>query len=260
MSAEAEYWKEYKATGSDIALEALAEQYQNLVYKLAHKIRAKLPQDADLEELIADGMYGLVKAIEGFDPDKGFRFTTYAVTVIRGSIYNGMRRMDWLPERTRRKMRNLKKAIDKLHQIQGRPPSEEDIAEELEISTNEVYDLIANLGTMYMISLDQPLGTESEQGTIGDLVEDGGADLPENQYRLIEEQELLRETLTQLDERERLLIESYYFEGIALEAVASHLGVSKQRVSQLHARALRKMRKYMGNDEISREALTNFTV
>lgn len=260
MSDIAEVWREYKASGEPHLQEELVIHYQGLVYKLAHKIGRKLRQGAEVEELISDGMLGLVKAIDAFDPSRGFQFSTYATPVIRGAIYNGLRRLDWLPERTRAKARNFQKAVDKLSLIQGRRPTEEDIAKELEISSKEVYELIANLSSMYLLSLDQPIGDEDSDASMGDLVEDSRFASPETELEYTEERSALRRGLAALDDRERTLLEMHYFEGITFEAISRQWEVSKQRISQLHLRAIRHLREKLGDTEVSFEAMHDFTV
>lgn len=260
MSDVADIWREYKASGDPHLQEELVMHYQGLVYKLAHKIVRKLKQGSEVEELISDGMLGLVKAIDAFDPSRGFKFSTYATPVIRGSIYNGLRRLDWLPERTRAKARNFQKAVDKLSQIQGRRPTEEDIAKELEISAKEVFELIANLSSMYLLSLDQPVGDEEGDAAMGDMVEDSGFASPESEFEYAEERAALRNALATLDDRERDLLEMHYFEGITFEAISRKWEVSKQRISQLHLRAVRHLRERLGDTEVSFEAMHDFTV
>lgn len=260
MSDIAEVWREYKKTGDPYLQEELVLKYQGLVYKLAHKIVRKLKQGTEVEDLISDGMVGLVKAIDAFDPERGFKFSTYATPVVRGSILNGLRRLDWLPERTRTKARNFHKAVETLQQVTGRKPTEEDIAEHMEISAKEVYELIADLSSMYLLSLDTPLGTEDSDASMGDLVEDTGFVSPGSEVEFEEERDALRASLEKLDEREREIIEGHYFGGETFDAISNRLGVSKQRISQLHLRAVRKMRDSLGEVEVSPEAMRAFTL
>ncbi|MCA9793529.1 MAG: FliA/WhiG family RNA polymerase sigma factor [Candidatus Eremiobacteraeota bacterium] len=264
MDDVAEVWREYKKTGDPILQEELVVHYQPLVKKLALGVLRKLRAGTELDELVADGLFGLVRAIEGFEPERGYKFQTYATPVVRGAIYNGLRRMDWLPERTRSKARAFQRAVDKLQQVSGRPPTEEDIAEELKMSAEEVYDLIANLGCMYMLSLDQPIGSDEGDATMGDLVEDAGSISPEVEVEFSEERDQMREALASLPEREKILIEMHYFEGVTFEAISRMFDVSKQRISQMHQRAVRRLRetlkKEMGDDDISPSAMHDFTV
>lgn len=260
MSEIAEVWREYKKTADPLLQEELVVHYQGLVYSMAHKIVRKLRQGTEVEELISDGMVGLVKAIDTFEPERGFKFSTYATPVIRGSIYNGLRRLDWMPERTRLKARNLQKAMEKLSQLNGRRPTEEDLAEELDLSAKEVYDLIANLSSMYLLSLDQPIGDEDGDASMGDLVEDSAFISPSMEFEYREERQALKESLANLPERERVLLELHYFEGVTFEAIARSMGVSKQRISQIHLRAVRRLRENLGGTEIRPEAMHDFTV
>ncbi|MFA5507271.1 MAG: sigma-70 family RNA polymerase sigma factor [Vulcanimicrobiota bacterium] len=260
MSDIAEVWREYKKTGDPYLQEELVLNYQGLVYKLAHKIVRKLKQGTEVEDLIADGMVGLVKAIDAFELERGFKFSTYATPVVRGSILNGLRRLDWLPERTRTKARHFQKAMADLEQVTGRKPSEEDIAKHMEISAKEVYDIIADLSSMYLLSLDTPLGTEDSDASVGDMVEDTGFVAPDSEFEFEEERDALRASIEKLDEREREIIEGHYFGGETFEAISQRLGVSKQRVSQLHLRAVRKMRDSLGEVEVTPDALKGFTL
>lgn len=258
MSEIADVWREYKETEDPLLLEDLVVHYQGLVYKFAHKIAKKLGQGTDVEDLISDGMLGLVKAINSFDLDRGFQFSTYATPVVRGSIYNGLRRLNWMPERVVTKARNYKKAVDKLQAVSGRRPTEEDIAEELEISSKEVYQIVSDLASMYLLSLDQPLGADDGDATRGDLVEDTGFVSPEVEVEFEEERSALRASLEKLADRDRELIERHYFGGETFESISADMGISKQRVSQLHLRAVRKMRESLGDTEVRPGAMLEF--
>ncbi|MBT9583027.1 FliA/WhiG family RNA polymerase sigma factor [bacterium] len=251
-------WRKYKASKDPSVQESLAEHYLSLVRSIAVSLSRKIGQGVDVDDMAADGSIGLLRAIETFDIDRGFKFQTYATTVVRGAILNGMRRMDWVPERVRAKNRSLQQAMDRHQAETGEKPSEEQLAEELQISTEEVYDLIANLGTTYLLSLEQPLGSEDGEASLGDMVDDD-EDVPDVEYEYAEERDALREAILQLDEREQLIITAHYFEGVTFDAISKILGVSKQRVSQMHSRAVRRLREGLGDDEISPEAMQGFT-
>lgn len=258
MQDIADLWREYKKTGDASLKDQLVEHHLPLVRNLAVGILRKLRPGSELDDLIADGNMGLVRAIEGFDISRGFKFQTYATPVVRGAIYNGLRRMDWLPERTRTKTRQVQQEIDKHQQEFGEAPSQEKLAELLKVSTEEVYDLISSLSTVYLLSLDQPLGTDEEGGHLMDVVEDEESN-PAVEVEFGEERDRLREAIKQLNEREQLLITQHYFEGVTFEAISRELGVSKQRVSQMHSRAVQRLREFLGDDAISSEAMQGFT-
>lgn len=260
MSEIVDVWREYKETKDPHLQEELVVHYQGLVFNLAHKIVRKLKQGTEVEDLISDGMVGLVKALDAFDPERGFKFSTYATPVIRGSILNGLRKLTWLPERKVTEVRNFQKAVDKLSKVTGRRPSEEDIAKELEISAKEVFNIIADMSSMYLMSLDMPLGTENSDASVGDLVEDTGFAGPDQEFEFEEEREALRRSLEDLGERDRDIIESHYFEGETFDSISKRLGISKQRVSQLHLKAVRYMRKSLGDVEVSPDAMRGFSL
>ena len=230
-----------------------------MVRNLAVGVLRKLPPGSELDDLVADGNMGLIRAIESFDPGRGFKFQTYAIPVIRGAIFNGIRRLDWVPERTRTKARALQQAKERLQASSGEEPSEEQLAEELKISTDEVYELIASLSTAYLLSLDQPIGANDESETAYyDVVQDEGEN-PFLEIEFKEEREALSLAIKRLDEREQAIITMHYFDGVTFEAISRNLGVSKQRISQLHQRAVRDLRSFIGDETVSPEALQGFT-
>ncbi len=261
MQDLAEVWRKFKETGSPELRADLTEHYQGLVRNLALGVLRKLRAGTELDDLIADGNFGLVRAIDGFDPGRGFKFETYATPVVRGAIYNGLRRMDWLPERTRQKARMVQKATEKLQQETGREPSEAELAEELKMSAEEVYDLIASLGCIYLLSLDQPVGgSDDSDTTMMELVEASPYEDPAQEVEFREQRDHMRRAIAQLDERHQFLITEHYFRGVTFEAVARELGVSKQRVSQMHSAAVKKLRIFLGGDTVSSEAMQDFLI
>ncbi|MGM9992326.1 MAG: sigma-70 family RNA polymerase sigma factor [Candidatus Bruticola sp.] len=255
-------WQQYKDTAAPELQEQLVEYYLPLVKGLAAKVFSKIHCSAEMDDLVSDGLFGLLRAIDGFELSRGFKFETYAIPVVRGAIYNGLRRMDWLPERTRCKARALQKAIDKFASISGRQPTEEELAEELKISAGEVFDLISCLGCVYLLSLDQPLNaSDSSEGTIMDVVPaDSSFSDPSKEFEFSEERSCLRSAIGKLDEREQFLIKMHYFNGVTFEKISRLLGVSKQRISQMHSRAVRRLRESLKEEDISSEAMIGFFV
>ncbi len=253
-------WVRYKQTGDPDLRSQLVERYLPLVDKLAYQVLSKLRVGSEIDDLKADGMFGLLKAIDGFELERGFKFETYATQVVRGAIYNGLRRMDWLPERTRGKARALQKAIDKITSISGREPTEAELADELQVSASEVFDLIANLGSVYLLSLDQPLVAGDDSGTaVMDVVQNNGDD-PVCEVEFAEQRAALRRAIDCLNEREQYIIKMYYFEGVTFERIANTLGVSKQRISQMHSRAVRQLREHLGDCIVEPEAMRSFSI
>ncbi|MBM3463044.1 MAG: FliA/WhiG family RNA polymerase sigma factor [Armatimonadetes bacterium] len=256
----AQLWRATKDHDDHEARDLLIEHYLPLVKNIASGVIRKLRQGVEVDDLVSDGTFGLMRAIDAFDPARGVKFETYATPVVRGSIYNGLRTLDWVPERTRGKARALQKAMDKITQLTGRTATEAELAEELKMSAKEVYELINDLGTVYLLSLDQPLGSsEDDDMAIIDTVQDRGHD-PCAEAEFSEARSTLREAINSLQEREQVLIRKHYLEGVNFETIARMMGVSKQRISQMHTRAVRRLREALGNVEIPYEAMHTFTM
>jgi RNA polymerase sigma factor for flagellar operon FliA len=223
----------------------LVQKYFGLVRRIASRLMKNLKQ-VDFDDLVGDGVFGLMKAIEQFDPSRGVKFETYATPVIRGAILNGLRAMDWVPERKRTKTRELQKVMEQFQVVHGREGTEEELAQELQVTAKEVYELIADLGTQYLLSLDQPAtaGVDEERSMV-ETLEDKSTLEPSQEVAFKEERALLKKAIEDLPERENLLIKLYYFEGKSFEEIASEMNVSKQRISQLHAKAVKKLREVL---------------
>lgn len=261
MAETSELWRKFKESRDKETRDALIQAYLPLVRQIAIGIIKKLRSGVDLEDFVSDGVFGLMRAVEQFDPERGVKFETYATPVIRGSIYNGMRSLDWVPERTRVKARALQRTMEKLTTLYGRSGTDQEIAEELKISTAEVYDLIANLGAIYLLSLDQPISVQSddEEITILDALEDKKAIDPSVEVEFREQREILKAAVESLNEREQYIMKMHYFEGVSFEKISADLGVTKQRVSQMHSRIIVKLREILTQKLLGEEkAQQNF--
>lgn len=257
----ARLWKQAKECQDRGARDLLIGHYLPLVRNIASGIIRKLRPGVEIDDLISDGTFGLMRAIDAFDPGRGVKFETYATPVVRGSIFNGLRTLDWVPERTRGKARALQKAMDKITQLTGRSATEEELAEELKISAKEVYELITDLGCVYLLSLDQPLGlSDDDDVTILDTVQSRGHSDPVVEVEFVEQRGELRRAINNLQEREQILIRKHYLEGVNFETIARMMGVSKQRISQMHTRAVRRLREHLGNVEMDYEVMHSFTM
>ena len=261
MAETSDLWIRFKELGEEDARNELIETYLPLVRQIATLIIKKLRSDVELDDLISDGIFGLMRAVENFDLSRGFKFETYATPVVRGAIYNGLRSLDWVPERTRGKARAIQKGREQYYKMTGRFPTEEELAEELKMSAEEVFDLIADLGCLYILSLDQPIQTgDSDDTTMMALVENEVVNDPLVEVEFAEERKYLKEAIKNLNERERYIISKHYFAGFTFESISHDLEVSKQRVSQMHARAVKRLRDYLGKMNISDDAIKDFTV
>lgn len=238
-------WGEYQKKPSPELREKLIMEYAPLVKVVAGRLSMYLGYNVEYEDLVSYGIFGLIDAIDKFDLGKDVKFETYASLRIRGSILDQIRKMDWIPRTVRQKQKKIEEAIKNVETRTGRNPSDEEIANELGIEAAELNDWQSQLKITNVVSLNEFV----EQG--GEPVMDARNNShfvqPEDSIQEDELKKVLRETMDLLTEKERKVILFYYYEELTLKEISSILEVSESRVSQLHTKALLKMRKKMGN-------------
>ena len=198
----------------------------------------------DHEDLYSAGVLGLLDAHAKFDPGKGVKFETYAVWRIKGAVLDQLRALDWVSRSMRRKARNLDGITRKLDQKLGRAASEEEVAREMKMSRGDFYRLLDHVRGAVLVSLDESRsGEDQEPATLADHLADPNA--LDVEARLEEEQArhvMLLRTMDQLPEQERLVVALYYYEHLTSNEIGRALGISESRVSQVHSRAMTRMR------------------
>jgi len=247
-----EIWDQFSIDNSKEARDQLIEYYLPLVKKIAGRISKTANLTVEFDDLVSDGIFGLIKAINNFDTTRGIKFETYATPVIKGSILNSLRALDWVPERIRGKAREMEKAAAKFACSFGREGTKQEIADLMEISASELYELIANLGCAYLLSLNQPFScfNNEDEIEIMDTISDEKVVEPSLELSFIEQRDELKKAVDCLPPREKLLIEYHYFKRMTFEKISPHLGVTKQRVSQIHSRALKMLREHLTEQQI----------
>lgn len=217
-------------------------KYLPLVKYVAGRIPARLPPHLDREDLISYGVLGLMDAIEKFDAARGIKFETYASQRIRGAILDALRQNSWAPRSVLDKLRRVNNAYKSFEQ-RGKEPSEEEVAAKAEMSVSELRSVLAEVGRIGMDSLEQFLADDAEGDfRLGDVIANENSPNPETTYIDKETKERLAVALQQLSERDYLVLSLYYYEGLTLKEIGAVLDVSESRVSQLHARALLRLR------------------
>ena len=198
----------------------------------------------EYDDLVSYGVFGLIDAIDKFDYGKGIKFETYASLRIRGSILDQIRKMDWIPRSVRQKQKQMEAAVAKLEKEKGLNLKDKDIAEELGISLDEYRSWEGLTNISNIASLDEFM----EQGADNGVKEFKNTTFvePEQAVDREEVKKLLMEALELLTEKERKVVLLYYYEELTLKEVASVLEVSESRISQLHSKALEKMKKHLG--------------
>jgi RNA polymerase sigma factor FliA len=223
----------------------LIMEHMSQIRFIAQRISAKLPASVELDDLISAGILGLIDALEKFDTERGVKFKTYAELRIRGAILDSLRGLDWAPRSLRKKRKTLEKTYGELEQELGRPANDVEVAERLNMSLEELHQLLdevkgINLGSFHEAWEEEEHGNRIE-GALQFLPDD-----PEkNPYILCQKGELQRilgKAIDRLPENERLVMSLYYYEELTMKEIGQILGVNESRVSQLHTKALIRMR------------------
>jgi RNA polymerase sigma factor FliA len=242
-------WRRYKTSGDDRARERLVVAYSPLVKYVAGRMSSGLPAHVEEADLISYGLTGLISAIERFDLSREIKFETYAITRIRGSIIDELRTLDWVPRSVRARAREIERANMKLEAKLQRAPSDEEMAIELGMSTQEFQDALIQISHSTIVALDE-LWTVSDSGgdqiSLLDTLPDRGAPDPEAIVDQGELRDRIADAIAALPEREKLVIALYYYENLTLREIGEVLGVTESRVSQLHTKAVLRLRSKLG--------------
>lgn len=248
MSAEdkLKLWEEYSKNKTPELRERIIIEYASLVKIVAGKLGIYLGYNVEYDDLVGYGTFGLIDAIDKYDFDKGVKFETYASLRIRGAILDQVRRMDWLPRTVRQKQKRMDAAYQKLETESGRFATDEELAAELEISVEELGQWQAQAKAAGVVSLDEYLEQGSENGIVGTAESEEFAQ-PEKQMEQKTMKELLVQSLESLTEKEKKVVLLYYYEELTLKEISEVLEVSESRISQLHTKAIQKLRLKLGN-------------
>ena len=237
-------WESYFANKSPQLREQIIIEYAPLVKLVAGRLSMYLGYNVEYEDLVSYGIFGLIDAIDKFDSAKNVKFETYASLRIRGAILDQIRKMDWIPRSVRSKQKKIDAANAKIEAETGRMATDEEIARELEVSVEELNNWQGQTKINSLVSLDEFVEQGSEIRM--DAFANSHYEQPE---KLVEKTELtgnIIEPLELLTEKEKQVVMLYYYEEMTLKEISSVLSVSESRVSQLHTKALMKMRKSLG--------------
>ncbi len=239
-------WEEYSKSRTSSNREKIILEYAELVKIVAGRLSMYLGYNVEYDDLVGYGIFGLIDAIDKFDYNKGVKFETYATLRIRGAILDQIRKMDWLPRTYRQKQKKIDLAYQKLEAKLGRVATDEELAEELEITVKELTTWQTQTKISSLVSLDEYIEHGSDVQV--DANENSHYVQPEKLVERNELKEILLESLESLTEKEKKVIILYYYEELTLKEISLSLEVSESRVSQLHTKALQKMRSKMGNN------------
>jgi len=237
-------WLQYRKTGDAGIRDRLILTYAPLVKYVAGRLGSGLPAHVDEGDLVSYGLLGLIGAIERYEPDRDVKFETYAIARIKGAIIDELRAMDWVPRSVRSRAREIERAIGALEAKSGRAPTDEEIAKKVGITVEELEESLTDIARSSIAALDE-LWTVSGQGdqiALIDTIEDTEAPDPQSSLSQTEMKEAIADAIARLPEREKLVIALYYYENLTLREIGEVLGVTESRVSQLHTKAVLRLR------------------
>lgn len=237
-------WTKYYESRDPSLKEMLTEYYVHLVRLVAGRLGIYLNQYIDTDDLVGYGILGLIDAVDKFDPNKNVKFETYASLRIRGAILDAIRKLDWVPRTLRKKQKDIDKAYVELEMKFKRPPQDNEVADFLNISIEEYNVLLKEVNVSTLVSIDENLyyfETISDQNDM----------IPERYAEENEMKETLAKIIDDLPEREKKVIFLYYYEELTLKEISRVLEVSESRVSQLHTKAVSRLRAHMSKYHLS---------
>jgi RNA polymerase sigma factor FliA len=239
-------WARYKEAGDAAARDDLIVRYMRVVKYIAGRMAIHVPSSVEMDDLIGWGVLGLLDAVDKYDHLQEIKFSTYASIRVRGAILDQIRSLDWAPRSLRSMARKVGSAREKLRHEMGREPDSESIADELGTSPAQVEQVMAQLQTAHMLSLDDYLPAEdSAEARKIDVMSDTGTPGPEAVARAHERQERLVQAILRLPEQQQKVLHLYYYEELTLKEIGLVLEVSESRVCQIHGAAMKSLRKVM---------------
>jgi RNA polymerase sigma factor FliA len=246
---EEELWSAYKDDKDPAIRDAFIRQYAPLVKYVAGKVAASMPNTVEFEDLVGFGVFGLLDAIEKFDPDKNVKFKTYAVTRIRGAIFDELRSIDWVPRSVRQKTKEIEDAVVSLEAKLGRPVSDQEIASSMGVSEDEFLKTMLKISSTSVLSLNDVWysGDEADKISIGESIESPSSMNPDSTVEREEVKRVIVQAISELPEKEKKVLVLYYYEDLTLKEIGQVLDVTESRVSQLHTKAILRLRAKLTN-------------
>jgi RNA polymerase sigma factor for flagellar operon FliA len=242
-------WRKFKKNKDSAIRDTFVRQYAPLVKYVAGKIAVSMPHNVEFDDLVGFGVFGLFDAINKFDPDKHVKFKTYAVTRIRGAIFDELRSIDWVPRSVRQKSREVEDTMRHLESSLGRAATDEELANAMGVSIKELGKTLLKISTTSMMSLSDmwSSGEDNDKISIGDSIESPRSMNPEAIVEKEEIKQVIIRTIDELPEKEKKVLVLYYYEDLTLKEIGKVLEVTESRVSQLHTKAIIRLRSKLTN-------------
>lgn len=258
LSTKLKNLKDYRCVMDQKVKDQIIVEYAPLVKFIAQKIASRLPSNIELDDLISCGVIGLMDAIQKFDPSRDNKFKTYAEFRIRGAILDELRSQDWVPRSVREKSKQLEKAYAKLEREFGRPATDDEMCVELECSLEEFHDMLNKSKSVSLLNIDDSASfNRGDKRLMMGLLEHRRSSNPFSAVNYKSAQNLIKDGIKGLPEKQRLVLSLYYFEDLNLKEIGQVLDVTESRVSQLHTQAIMKLKAKLKNDFDSHEDLAS---
>lgn len=235
-------WKAFGEQRDHELRDRLVLHYAPLVKYVAGRVGTGLPAHVEVSDLIQSGIFGLVDAIEKFEPERGLKFETYAMQRIRGAILDDLRAQDWVPRSVRSRARDVERALERLEAKLQRTATDSELADELDLSAEELRELFAQLQMTSVVALDDLIGAGNATASLAETLPDDRAEDPVAALVDRDSRRQLAEAVERLSDRDRIVVTLYYFENLTLAEIGKVLGVTESRVCQLHTRAVLRLR------------------
>lgn len=233
-------WLKYKETKSVDLRNAIAEHYLPLVRIVCGRLAMSLPPHLDRDDLLSSGFFGLLDAIDRFDPTRNIKFETYAGMRVRGAMLDYLRSKDWIPVSMRQRIRKYEQTVCRLENELGRSATDAELAAALEISVEELQTLVNQCNSATVVPLEEYLKTDTAEAVDTN---------PANSTELFELKDMLAKAIDRLPEKERTVVSLYYYEELTLKEISLILHLTEARISQLHTKAIFRMRGYLAQNK-----------
>jgi RNA polymerase sigma factor for flagellar operon FliA len=249
VRSEDELWSRYRKSRDPAVRDYFVKQYTPLVKYVAGKVAVGMPHNVEFDDLVGFGVFGLFDAIDKFDPGKHVKFKTYAVARIRGAILDELRAIDWVPRSVRQKAREIEETIRKLESARGRAATDAEIAQALQMELKDFQELMQRIAGTSLLSLHE-MWSSGEEGDKIAIVDSIESPMSMNPDIIVEKEEMRRvivEAIQELPEKEKKVLILYYYEDLTLKEIGQVLEVTESRVSQLHTKAIMRLRSKLTN-------------
>ena len=245
------YSGQYNTSKQNVWTEENLEKFLPLVKRISGRLAISLPAHVDEGDLIGYGVFGLLDALNRYEPSKGVKFETYATLRIRGSIIDGLRSMDWVPHSARQKVKRVHRGFTQLENTLGRSPTMEEVAQHLEISVEELNTTLLQGQYMTLVPLEDMTSPDSGDVNISplDLLVDHKSQESFQQIEKEEQKQILSKAIGKLSEKEKMVVALYYREELTLREIASIMSLSESRISQIHSQAILRLRGYLSRQK-----------